>query len=295
MKLVVLGSGGRLGAALMRGYENEAELIGFNHSQLDLASPESIESALGGLDFDGLVNCAALTNVDRCETHPEEAFAVNAHAVGTIAQICTRKRARCIHISTDYVFDGAKREPYIETDAAAPISVYGESKLAGEAELFNASSEHLAVRVSWVFGPDRPSFVDQILKRALETEDLRAIGDKWSAPTYTQDIVESLRPLLQDRSVGGILHLANTGACTWQQYGQFALDCAVAAGVPLKGRQVAFQAMTDLTAFVAKRPVYTVLGTPRLEALTGRPPRPWQEAVAEYVRRFYATKGASLL
>ena len=146
MKLVIIGSGGRLGAALMRGYAAEAELLGFDHSQLDLASPEAIEQALGGLEFDTLINCAALTNVDRCETHPEEAFAVNAQAVGQIARICGRNRARCIHISTDYVFDGIKREPYIESDRPSPISVYGKSKRQGEEQLFESSEKNL----SWV-------------------------------------------------------------------------------------------------------------------------------------------------
>jgi len=285
--LVILGSGGRLGAALARGYATEARVIGFNHSQLDLASPAAIDCALAGLDFDALINCAALTNVDYCETHEEEAFAVNASAVRQIAEICDRKRARCIHFSTDYVFDGTRREPYAETDATCPLSVYGASKQRGESELLNISGEHLAARVSWVFGPDRPSFVDQILKCALETDQLQAIGDKWSTPTYTLDLVEWLRPLLWERPVGGLIHLAQSGACTWQEYGQHALDCAAQAGFPLKGRTVAFQAMADLKAFIARRPVYTVLSTRRLTELTGITPRPWQDAVAEYVRRVW--------
>ena len=284
--LVILGSGGRLGAALARGYASETRIIGFSHSQLDLASPEAIDCALGGLEFGALINCAAITNVDYCETHEEEAFAVNARAVRQIAEICSRKRARCIHISTDYVFDGAKREPYTEADDARPISIYGASKLQGEEELLNVSGDHLAARVSWVFGPDRPSFIDQILKRALETDELQAIGDKWSTPTYTLDLVEWLRPLLWENPIGGMIHLTQSGACTWQEYGQYALECAAEAGLPLVGRTVAFQAMADLKAFIAKRPIYTVLGTDRLAALTDRAPRPWQEAVAEYVRQW---------
>ena len=282
--LVILGSGGRLGAALARGYAGEVRVIGFNRSQLDLASPGAIRCALGGLDFDALINCAALTNVDYCETHEAEALAVNARAVREIAEICAEKRARCIHISTDYVFDGAKRTPYTEADAPRPLSVYGASKRQGEIELLDVCADHLAARVSWVFGPDRPSFVDQILKRALETDQLQAIGDKWSTPTYTLDLVEWLRPLLWEHPVGGLIHLAQSGACTWQEYGQYALDCAAQAGRPLKGRTVAFQAMSDLKAFVAERPIYTVLNTQRLTAATGIVPRPWQEAVAEYVR-----------
>jgi len=285
--LVILGNGGRLGAAMARGYAGEARVIGFNHSQLDLASPQAIDDALGGLDFDTLINCAALINVDYCETHPEEAFAVNARAVGQIAQLCARKHARCIHISTDYVFDGTQSTPYTETDPAHPLSVYGESKRQGEIECLAASAEHLAARVSWVFGPDRPSFLDQILQCARRGDSLQAIGDKWSTPTYTLDLLEWLRPLLRDRAVGGLLHLASTGSCTWQEYGQWTLDCAIRTGLPLKSRTVAFQSLSDLKAFVARRPIHTTLDTGRFTALTGITPRPWQESVEEYVREYH--------
>jgi dTDP-4-dehydrorhamnose reductase len=286
--LVVLGSGGRLGAALAREGARQARVIALNRRQLDLACPQALESALDGLEFDALVNCAALTNVDYCELHPEEAFAVNAQAVRRIAAICERKRARCIHVSTDYVFDGLKRTPYTETDEARPLSVYGESKRQGEREVLNVSGDHLVARVSWVFGPDRPSFVDQMLQRARETDQLQAIGDKWSTPTFTHDLVEWLQLLLWKHPVGGVIHLAQGGVCTWQEYGQHALDCAAEAGIALKGRTVAFQALADLKAFIARRPVYTVLDTRRFSALTGVTPRPWREAVAQYVREIAA-------
>jgi dTDP-4-dehydrorhamnose reductase len=287
MKIVIIGSGGRLGAALHRKYAGEHEIVGFNHSQLDLGSEDSIQAELAPLDFDLLINSAALTNVDYCETHPDEAMQINGRAVGTMARIAAGKRARMIHISTDYVFDGEKQTPYVESDPALPISVYGESKKLGESELLDVSENNLAVRVSWVFGPDRPSFVDQILKRALESETVEAIGDKFSAPTFTADAARSLSPLLFDIRAGGILHLCNAGECSWQQYGQFAIDCAIAAGVPMKGKTVGSLRMADLKAFVAKRPVYTVLSTARLAELTGEQPRDWRAAVEEHVRRHF--------
>ena len=284
MKIVIVGSGGRLGAALFREYGREHEVAGFNHSQLDLTSGDSIRDGVEPLSFDLLINCAALTNVDYCETHPEEAHRINAGAVRELAETCARKKARCIHVSTDYVFDGEARSPYLESDPAVPISVYGESKRQGEIELLNVSGNHLAVRVSWVFGPDRPSFVDQILKRAMESEKVDAIGDKVSAPTYTLDAARYLKPFLFERTVGGILHLCNTGECTWQQYGQHAIDCAMAAGIPVKGKSVESLRMADLKAFIARRPVYTVLSTARLAELGGEQPRRWQAAVEEHVR-----------
>lgn len=285
MKIAILGSGGRLGAALAREWSALGdEVTGFNHASLDLGDPAAIRAALDPLAFDALVNCAALTNVDYCESHTDEAQRINADAVAVLGEICAHKAARCLHISTDYVFDGEKRTPYTETDEARPLGVYAASKLAGEHALAAVNADALSVRVSWVFGPDRPSFVDQILKRAHETDDLSAIADKWAVPTYTLDVARLLRPFLRDVRCGGLLHLCNAGACTWQEYGQFALDVAAKLGAPLKGRTVAPLKMSELKAFIAKRPVYTVMSTAKLTALTGLAPRPWQEAVEEHVR-----------
>ncbi len=289
-RIVVIGAGGRLGAALARAYRNEHEVTTFNHAQLDLATPEKLEQSLRARDFDVVINCAAQTNVDRCETHREEAFTINGEAPGVLAEICTAKGARLIHISTDYVFDGDKQEPYSEEDAPNPISAYGESKLEGERRVLEVSGEHLVVRVSWVFGPDRPSFVDWIVDRAREQQQVEAVADKFSTPTYTFDIAEMLRPFISRGSAGGLLHLANTGACSWREYGQYALDCCAGAGVPLRAKTVGAVTLADMKNFIARRPVHTIMATSRYEQWTGRTPRTWQEAVAEYVRDHVAPR-----
>jgi dTDP-4-dehydrorhamnose reductase len=289
MKILVTGSGGRLGAALCREYSQRHDVVGFNRAQLDLASPESIRDALAGADFDALINCAAATNVDWCETHEAGAMRVNAGAVGEMAALCAEKRARFVHIGTDYVFDGEKAEPYGEDDPAQPLGIYGKTKRRGEIEALTASDSNLVVRVAWVFGPDRPSFIDMLARRALENDAAAAIADKWSSPSYTLDIARHLEPFLGDlRGVGGILHVCNPGGATWQEYGQFALDCLLENGVPLKARTVAPLAMADMKNFVARRPVHSVLSTEKLERLTGSAPRPWRDAVAEYVREHLA-------
>ncbi len=268
------------------------EIVGFNHGQLDLGNAEALRSTLEPLDFDVLVNCAALTNVDYCETHEEEAHRINAHAVRVLGKrFCARKSARCVHEGTrDYVFDGHQAAPYTEEDPAVPISVYGASKRAGEIALLETSPGHLAVRVSWVFGPDRPSFVDQILKRAQEHEQAQAVADKWAVPTYTLDAAALLRPFLRDLKEGGLFHLCNSGGCTWQEYGQYALDCAASHGLPLKARTVEPQRMSDLKAFVAKRPVHTVMSSQKLARLLGKEPRIWKEAVEAYIRDCYVRR-----
>lgn len=283
MKIVILGAGGRLGAALARTWSATDEVLPFARAGIDLAKPGEIDRVLEPLSFDVLVNCAALTNVDYCETNEAEAMRINAGAVGEIGALCARKQARCLHISTDYVFDGESERPYTETDVARAISVYGESKLRGEEALFKTSDAHLAVRVSWVFGPDRPSFIDGILKRALEFDVAEAIGDKWSAPSYTLDLAEMLRPFLRDIACGGLLHASNAGACTWREYGEYALQCAARAGVPVKTTEVKSLPMAGMKAFVARRPVYTVLSSEKLAGLTGTAPRSWQAAVEDYV------------
>lgn len=286
-RIIITGAGGRLGAALAREWRTAGEEVtGFARQELDLSQPDQLRATLEPLDFAVLVNCAAQTNVDRCETHPDEAMQINADAVRVLGEICTKKGARCIQISTDYVFDGAKVGAYTEEDAALPISHYGASKKAGEMALLEFSDKHLAVRVSWVFGPDRPSFVDQILQRARTEESVAAIGDKIAVPTYTLDAAHLLRPLLFQKPVGGLLHLCNGGQCTWQEYGQFALDCAVEAGMELKARTVGALKMADLKAFIAKRPPNTAMSADKLASIIGEQPRDWREAVREYVRSF---------
>src|SRR4051794_40834346 len=162
MRIVILGAGGRLGAALVREYTNKFDVTGFNHAQLDLTKGDQIREKLSPLEFDVLINCAAFTNVDLSESKRAEAFAVNAEAPKILAEVCRDKGAKMIHISTDYVFDGEKRTPYVETDPARPISAYGESKLRGEENVLAVgdAASPTVLRVSWVFGPDRPSFVD---------------------------------------------------------------------------------------------------------------------------------------
>jgi len=285
MRIILIGAGGRLGAALAREYAGAFDVTGFNHAQLDLAQPDRLQETLGALDFDVLINTAAQTNVDRCETHREEAFALNAEAPRVLAEICRAKNARLIHISTDYVFDGEKREPYTEEDAARPISVYGESKRAGEQRVLENSERHLVARVSWVFGPDRPSFIDAMLKKARDEEEIAAVADKFSTPTFTSDIAAMLEPFFDDSQAGGLLHLANTGECSWQEYAQWAVDCARASGIPMKAKRVDALSLADMKTFVAKRPPYTVLSTAKFTRLTGTSPRSWRDAVSDYVRQ----------
>ncbi len=311
-KILIVGAGGRLGTALLHEYRDKLDVIGLDHTQLDLTDFDRVRERLSPLDFNILINCAAFTNVDLCEKEIDQAFRINAEAPKLLAQICRDKKAKLIHFSTDYVFDGEKREPYVENDVAKPISVYGESKREGEKSVLQTSSSfesaastmtslpaegaagqrpvrrHLVVRVSWVFGPDRPSFIDAVIKRASENDHVDAIVDKFSTPTYTRDIAKMLPQFFDVDIEGGILHFANAGECSWQEYAQHALDSGRSLGIPLKAKTVGALKLADMKNWIARRPVYSVLSTEKFFSLTGTTPRNWRDAVAEYVREFVA-------
>src|SRR6266481_5003928 len=283
MKIVILGAGGRLGAALLREYREKYDAVGFNHAQLDLSNLEGLREKVGATTFDVLINAAAFTNVDACETERDRAFRINAEAPGVLAEIFSEKDAKLIHFSTDYVFDGEKPAPYTEEDLANPISAYGESKLAGEKNMLAVEDGHLVMRVSWVFGPDRPSFIDAMIKRAQEEEHIDAVADKFSTPTYTHDIAEMVSRFFDVDVPGGILHFANNGECSWQVYAQHALDCCHRLNIPLKAKIVGALKLADMKNWVARRPVYSVLSPAKYSELTGVIPRSWRDAVSDYI------------
>jgi dTDP-4-dehydrorhamnose reductase len=283
MKVAITGSGGRLGAALARGFRDHHEVTGLDRVAMDLSSGDSIEAALGGLDFEVLINVAAATNVDYCESNQEEAFEVNERAVRRMAEICRGKGTRMIHVSTDYVFDGGVEGLRSEDDPAHPRSVYGKSKLAGEEALLGVDEGFLVVRTSWVFGPDRRSFLESIIERAMYLEDVGAIEDKYSTPTYTLDFVSMLEPFLGKHRLGGRLNLCNGGECSWRQFGQFGLDCAAEGGLPLKTKKLLGIPLAEMDQFVAPRPVHTAMSVAKFERESGMTARPWEEAVRAYI------------
>lgn len=290
MKIVILGAGGRLGTALVREFRDRFEVTGFNHTQLDLSNLDDVREKLRATDFDIVINAAGFTKVDLCETQPELAFLINAEAPRVVAEICREKGARLIHFSTDYVFDGEKHEPYTEADEAVPISVYGESKLAGEKNALAVQDRNLVVRVSWVFGPDRPSFIDAMIQQAQENDEVDAVADKFSTPTYTLDIAGMLPRFFGRDAPGGTLHFANAGQCSWQEYAQWAVDCSHGVGLPLKAKTIGARKLRDMANWIARRPVYSVLSSAKYMGLTGTSPRTWRQAVSDYIMRFYSKK-----
>ena len=285
-RIAILGKNGRLGAALCRDLADEYQVLALGRAELDLMRP--IREQLKGVEFDLLINAAAATNVDWCEGHFPEASQVNGRSVSELGSLCVERGVRCLHVSTDYVFDGLATRPYREEDQAAPISVYGKTKRLGEEFLLRTSADHLVIRVSWVFGPDKPGFVDALLDRAMSEESVVAIDDKFSAPTYTVDFAQWIRPLLFELPMGGVLHLCNSGGCSWREYAQCAVDAAHQEKVRLKAHEVRAISLDSMEAFVARRPIYTVMATDKFSKTTGLFPRPWRDAVREFVRKKYS-------
>ncbi|MCX6971674.1 MAG: dTDP-4-dehydrorhamnose reductase [Verrucomicrobia bacterium] len=288
MKILILGGRGRLAAALAKVWGPAHEVSCLSRPELDVADLSAMEKLLAGATFDVLVNGTGMTNVDECETRHDEARTVNALAPASMAAAATRKGARFIHFSTDYVMDGLKISPYSEEDAAHPLGWYGQTKLDGESAVLTDAPSHLVVRVCWVFGPDKPSFVDMILERARTNPRVEAVADKFSSPTYAPDVAGWLEPFFDPALPGGLYHACNTGGCSWRDYGAYAIQCAAEAGLPLATTVVEPVRLKDMKAFKAPRPVHTILSTEKLTRVTGIVPRPWQDAVRDYIQKKYA-------
>src|SRR5260370_14703155 len=169
-RIAILGKNGRLGAALCRDLAVEYDVLAFGRAELDLIKP--IREQLKGVEFDSLINAAAATTVEWCEQPWAEASLINARSVSELGALCVERDVRCLHVSTDYVFDGLASRPYLEEDAAKPISIYGKTKRLGEELLLEASAGHLVIRVSWVFGPDKPGFVVWLLTQAMGQQEV---------------------------------------------------------------------------------------------------------------------------
>ena len=229
-RVVVIGSSGQLGhdlAEILRAADR-FEVIALDHSQIECTALASVRQVLLPLKPRILINCAAFIRVDDCESLARQAFDVNAIAALNVARIAAESRAKCIHISTDYVFDGGKESPYIESDVTAPINVYGASKLAGELLVQQAARDWLILRVASLFGKAGArgkggNFIETILARARKGEPLKVIDDIQISPTYTRDAAKAIVQLI-GADGAGIVHAANSGSCTWFEFAKTALE-----------------------------------------------------------------------
>ena len=250
MKILLTGCKGQLGRELKRSLACLGEVVDCDRQQLDFANLDALRQALRAIAPDAIVNAAAYTAVDKAETETALAHAVNATAPGILAEETQRLGAMLIHYSTDYVFDGAKPEPYAEDDAPAPLSAYGRSKLAGEQAIAATQCRHLVLRTSWVYGLHGANFMKTMLRlgrRSCETGDeLRVVGDQFGAPTWTRHLADATALILARREIPhGLYHLAAAGATSWHGYAEAIFAEAQRAGLLEKSPTVRRIATAD--------------------------------------------------
>jgi dTDP-4-dehydrorhamnose reductase len=281
-RCVLLGAASQLGFDLARTFHLPGELIRLARADLDITDATAVERTLRALQPTHVLNAAAYNLVDQAEDDRDTAFAVNARAVGTVAEVCRALGATLVHFSTDYVFDGRQRRPYREDDAPGPLSVYAESKLAGERLALDCCRQAFVVRVCGLFGvgrsrtAGRTNFVETMLRLACEGRAIRVVRDQILSPSYTRDIAPKVWRLLA-RGTPGIYHLTNAGQTSFYD---FAREIFRLSGLA-----------PDLTAVTAaefgaraRRPAYSVLARERLAALGEDDLRPWPDALAAYLK-----------
>lgn len=283
MRIAITGTTGRVGAALARRLGMRHEVISLPREVCDLADSESLTRALDGLECEVFINPAAITGLEACEDDPRLAMRVNSAAPGKIALWAAERGVRMIHFSTDYVFDGKFPGLRVEAEPAAPVNVYGRSKLAGERAVL-LHPGNLVLRVSWVFGPEKFSFIDQVMATALAGEALAAVADKWSLPAYTADLAAWVEALL-DTDACGVLHACNPGdPVSWHGMANAVVREMHACGAIEACPEIAPETLAGMPSFRAARPQHTAMDSGRLAAVLGKSLRPWRDALAEYVR-----------
>lgn len=290
-RLLVTGGGGQIGGALTRlARAGGWEVVDPPRDRLDLTSEDSIRQAVAGAPWTAVVNCAAYTAVDAAEAEPQLAAALNTDAPAILARETARLRVPLVHLSTDYVFDGDKPEPYAEYDPINPLSVYGRTKAAGEQAVRAANPHHAIVRTSWVVSERGRNFVRTILRLAAERSEIRVVDDQLGCPTAAHDLAAALLKIVADLGPrSGTWHFANAGATSWYGLAGFIFSRAQRHGVTPP--QIVPIGTADYPT-PARRPRNSRLSTENLRADFQIVPRPWQEAVGEVVDALCAGSGS---
>jgi dTDP-4-dehydrorhamnose reductase len=279
-RVIVIGASGQLGSDLMAAFA-DCDASGVDHAMVDIERPGEVAAMLAHERPSLVVNTAAYHNVERCETHADRAFAVNAVAVASLATLCAAAGIALAHISTDYVFDGRAAQPYAEDARPAPLNVYGISKYAGELLLAARLERAFLFRTSGLYGVRGSStkghtFVERIREQALAGKPLRIVDDVTTAPSFTRDVARKIREIVATERFG-TYHVTNSGACTW-----FEFATAILSALSLE----ADIAPTTSDAFpaYARRPAYSVLANDALVRAGLEPVQSWQDGLRDYLK-----------
>jgi dTDP-4-dehydrorhamnose reductase len=280
MKVAICGISGQLGSDVAAALSSH-HVIPIEHARADIRDESAVIEALRGAAPDWVVNCAAMTHVERCETDALAAFEINAGGARNVAAAATAAGARLVHISTDYVFDGEKTSPYIENDIPRPLNIYGSSKLAGEWAVRAASGEHVIVRTSGIYGLNAcrgkgTNFVETMTKRAESGAATRVVTDEVLTPTFSVDLATQIAAMIEHDVPGGVYHATNSGSCSWFEFAReiFRHAGATAAPAPVTARE---------WNSPVRRPSYSVLENHALAELgIDRMPE-WRDALSRYM------------
>lgn len=259
------------------GPQPQWEVVPWDLEEIDIRDERQTIEAVEKVRPEVVVNVAAYTDVDGCEAEQEKAFAVNAEGMKHLALAARGSRAKVVYLSTDYVFDGSKTEPYLETDPPRPLNVYGLSKLQGERYVQALAEDGLIIRTQWLYGRYGKNFVSSVLHQAEEKRVLSIVDDQIGSPTYTVDLSKAISALIRQGATG-IFHVTNRGICSWYAFGEAVLKWSGRSDVrvvPMTSRELCRP---------ARRPLYSALSGERLMREAGMSLRPWPEALRDYLR-----------
>ncbi|RXH06462.1 dTDP-4-dehydrorhamnose reductase [Bradyrhizobium guangzhouense] len=294
MRILLTGTGGQVGGALLPLLEDKHTVIAPRRAELDLSNPDAIAGYLDAIRPDLIINPAAYTAVDRAEDESALAFRVNADAPGALARWAAAHRVPMAHFSTDYVFDGSGNRPWREDDPTGPLSAYGCSKLAGEDQIRAAGGAHLILRTAWVYAAQGANFMRTMIRLARERETLRVVADQFGTPTTAQTIATALVQILDQGwtdlptvfgRAHGLVHLTNSGFTNWHGFASAIVEGLRSRGIPLKASEVV-PLRTEEYPTKATRPSNSRLDLTRLAGIYGIVPPAWHDALAAELDAF---------
>ena len=280
-RILLLGANGQLGQELSQTLTSIAPVVGVGRERVDLTQPDAIRRAIAEIKPDVIVNAAAYTAVDKAEGEPELAIAINGKAPAILARSALELNAILVHFSTDYVFDGQRNQPYLETEKTNPANAYGESKLMGDLAIQQSDVNHIIMRTAWVYGAGRTgNFVKTMLGLGTEREEVRVVCDQIGSPTWTGDLAKTVTSILSQTLPVGIYNYTNSGVASWYDFAVAIFEEAKQLGFPLKVRRVV-PIRTEQYPTPAKRPAYSVLSTAKVSEVLGTHPPHWRVALRQ--------------
>lgn len=277
MKIMITACNGQLGTDATAFFSENNEVAAFKDVELDITDRDKVFSEVKNIKPDVIINCAAITNVDGCESKPELAYSVNRDGAGIIAEACESVGARLVHISTDYVFDGRGKRPYLETDPVCPVNVYGKSKLEGEIKVAKACKKYYILRTAWLYGPAGNNFIKKIIKAAEGKEEIGVVTDETGNPTSTFELTRIINAVLKTENYG-IYHATCEGECSRNAW---AREIFRLANIDVKVKDIT----SGQYSRPASRPGFSVLSKEKLFKNCGYRPALWDAALKEYFDR----------